>query len=158
MIQMRIQEEAELYNPLDPSEGNISEKVYQYLKSFCTEAEAEKHSRDTIQIITAGPINEDKLKTAIQNAARKEQDEFDRHLAQNKKLALWELIIGFLLSAAGVSLALILDQIILAIISFFGSTTIGDAITILVKQIPETKRQKKRLSPLCDFELEVVIE
>ena len=30
MIQMRIQEEAELYNPLDPSDSQISEKVYHY--------------------------------------------------------------------------------------------------------------------------------
>ena len=156
MIQMHIQEEAELYNPLDPSDSQISEKVYHYLKSFCTEAEAEKQIHDTIQIISAKPINEEKLKTTIQNVARKERKEFDRQLAHNKKIALWELVIGVFLSVSGVALSLILDQILLAIISFFGSTTIGDAIMILVKQNPETKRIKKLLNPLCDFKLEVI--
>ena len=158
MIQLRIQEEAELYNPLDPSACQISERVYNYLKSFYTEAEAEKRTDNTIRIITAEPINEDKLKTAIRTAAGKERDELDRQLAQNKKIALWESVIGIFLSVSGVALSLILDQILLAIIAFFGSTTIGDAITILVKQNPETKRKKKWLEPLCDFELEVVTE
>ena len=156
MIQMRIQKEAELYNPLDPSDSQISEKVYYYLKSFLTEEESEKQRLDKIQIITAEPVNEAKLKTAIQNAAGKEQKVFDRQLTYNKKIALWELIIGILLSVLGVALSLILDQILLAIISFFGSTTISDAIMIFAKQNPEIKRLKKLLNPLCDFELEVV--
>ena len=70
--------------------------------------------------------------------------------------AVGELIIGIFLSVLGVALSLILDQILLAIISFFGSTTISDAIMIFAKQNPEIKRLKKLLNPLCDFELEVV--
>ncbi len=156
MIQMRIQEEAELYNPFDPSDSRISEKVFHYLKSFFTGAESEKQHHDRIQIITAEPINEEKLKTAIQSAAGKEQNEFERQLTYNKKIALWELIIGVFLSVIGIALSLILDQILLAIISFLGSTTISDAIMILAKQNPEIKRLKKLLDPLCDFKLEVI--
>ena len=66
------------------------------------------------------------------------------------------MVIGVFLSVSGVALSLILDQILLAIISFFGSTTISDAIMILARQNPEIKRLKKLLDPLCDFELEVV--
>ena len=156
MIQMRIQEEAELYNPLDPSDSQISEKVFHYLKSFFNEEESEEQLHEKVRVITAEPINEGKLKTAIQNAARKEQNDFDRQFTYNKKIALWELVIGVFLSVSGVALSLILDQILLAIISFFGSTTISDAIMILARQNPEIKRLKKMLDPLCDFELEVV--
>ena len=88
MIQMRIQEEAELYNPLDPSDSQISEKVFHYLKSFFNEEESEEQLHEKVRVITAEPINEGKLKTAIQNAARKEQNDFDRQFTYNKKIAL----------------------------------------------------------------------
>ena len=51
---------------------------------------------------------------------------------------------------------LILDQIVLAIIAFFGTMFISDAIAIQTKQNPEIRRVKRLLDPLCDFKLEVV--
>ena len=59
MIQLRIQKESDLYNPYDPAQTRINDKVYHYLKSFCTELEYENHLHDTLQIITDEPINEE---------------------------------------------------------------------------------------------------
>ena len=58
MIQLRIQKESDLYNPYDPAQTRINEKVYLYLKSFCTELEYKNHLHDTLQIITDEPIND----------------------------------------------------------------------------------------------------
>lgn len=60
MIQLQIENEADLYNPYDPSRTRINEGVYHYLKSYCSPLEASKHVHDTLQIITDSPtINHD---------------------------------------------------------------------------------------------------
>ena len=156
MIQLRIHKESDLYNPLDPSQTRINEKVYHYLKSFCTETEYKKHFHDTLQIITDSPVNDDRLKAAIQNAVKKDRDEFDNQLAVNNRRAIWAYIVGIILSVAGVAFSLIKDQVLLAIISFFGTMILSDGVAIQAKINHDIKRLKRRLDPLCDFNLEVV--
>ena len=155
MIQLRIHDESDLYDSFDPSQTRINEKVYHYLKSFCTAAEYKKHFHDTLQIITGSPVDSDRFKAALQSAVKKDRDEFDNQLSINNKRAIWAYIVGVLLSAAGVAFSLITDQVLLAIISFFGTRTISDGIAIHTKINPDIKRLKRRLEPLCDFNLEV---
>ena len=156
MIQLRIKRESDLYNPYDPTGTRINEMVYNYLKSYCTEGEYKNHIKDTLQIVTDEPIDEAKAQKAIQDAARKDQGEFDRQLKKNRRRALWLYIIGIFLSALGITLSLILNQIVLQLISFFGSMAIRDAVTIQIKVNPDLAYLKKMLIPFTDFDLEVI--
>ena len=156
MIQLRIQKESDLYNPYDPAQTRINDKVYHYLKSFCTELEYKNHLHDTLQIITDEPINEEKFKTALQAAVQEDRDEFDFQIALNQKRAVWGYIMGILLSIVGVTLSVLLDQVLLALISFLGTMTISDAVTIQAKVNPDIKRLRRLLDPFSDFKLEVV--
>ena len=156
MIQLRITKESDLYNPYDPSQTRINDRVYHYLKSFCTELESRKHLHDTLQVITDSPIDENRFKEAIQEAVKKDRDEFDRQIAENNKKALWGYAIGILLSAVGVGLSIVLDQVLLALISFLGTMAISDAATIQLKLNPDIKRLEKLLDPFSDFKLEVI--
>ena len=156
MIQLRIHNESELYNPYDPSQTRISWDVYRYLKSFCTATEYEKHFHDTLQLITDSPVDGDRFKAAVQDAVKKDRDEFDAQLAVNNRRAIWAYVLGVLLSAAGVALSLITDQILLAIISFLGTRAVSDGFAIHTKINPDIRKLKRQLEPLCDFNLEVV--
>ena len=156
MMQLRIRDESELYNPLDPTQTRLNDKVYAYLKSYCTEIESKKHLHDTLQVISDTPIDGDRLKQAIQDAVRKDQEGFDRQMAINHNRALEGYAIGLILSIIGVALSLLMDQILLAIICFFGTTAVSDAFTIQRKINPDIKRLKKLLEPFCDFKLEVI--
>lgn len=156
MIQLRIKKESDLYNPYDPTKSKIDDKVYHYLKSFCTELEYKKHLHDTLQIITDDPIDEDRFRTTLKNAVQKDRDEFDRQIAENNRRVIWQYIVGILLSAAGVSLALVLDQVLLAIISFLGAMAISNAVTIQTTVNHDIKRLRKLLDPFSDFRLEVI--
>ena len=156
MIQLRIKNESDLYNPFDPSHTRINDGVYNYLKTFCTVSESKRHLHDTLQIISDSPIDADRAKAAIQNAVKKDQDEFERQFAENRKRALWLYIIGIVLSAAGVTLALLLDQVLLQLISFFGSMAIRDAVNIHLKLNPDIRRLKTLLEPFRDFTIEVI--
>ena len=156
MVQLRIHNESELYNHFDPLKSQISADVYNYLKSYCTECQAEKHSLDVIRVITDEPIDENHFKMSVRNAARRDCEEFDSQIARNKTLAFWEYVMGIILSIAGVALSLILDQVLLAVISLFGSMAINDAVSISAKSNPDIRRQKKLLDPLFRFDLEVM--
>lgn len=156
MVQLKIKNESELYNHFDPFKERISDDVYHYLKSYCTELNSGKHPLDVIRIITDEPIDGEHFKVCVQNAARRDLEEFDSQIARNKRLAFWEYVMGTLLSIVGVALSVILDQVLLAIISFFGSMSIGDAAATSAKVIPDIRRLKKLLDPFFSFELEVI--
>ena len=156
MIQLRIEKESDLYNPYDPSQTRINDGVYRYLKSFCAELVSRKHVHDTLRIISDSPIDEDRFRKALQDAVKRDRDEFDRQIAKNNRRFLWELIVGIGLSALGVALSVILDQVLLAIISFFGSMAIRDAVTIQTTINHDIKDLKKLLEPFSGLSLEVV--
>lgn len=158
MIQIRIQNEEDLYNRYDPTQTRINDEVYRYLRSFCTEMESKKHLHDTLQIISDKPIDTDRAKRAIREAVQRDQDEFDRQIALNHKRALVGYAVGIVLSIIGFLLAFLLDQVLLELISFLGTLAIRDAFTIHTKLNPDLKRLKSLLDPFLDFKLEVVPE
>lgn len=84
MVQLKIKNESELYNRFDPLKNRISEDVYHYLKSYCTERQSQMHALDVIRIITDEPIDEDHFKMAVQNAAGRDCEEFDSQISRNK--------------------------------------------------------------------------
>lgn len=156
MIQLRIKDESELYNPYDPTNTMIRDGVYHYLKSFCTELEFQNHMNDTLRIVTDNPIDEDKFRAALHKAVSDDLKEFDRQLAANKRRVTWEYIVGIGLSILGVSLSIITDKVLLAIISFLGSAAISNAITIQSTVNHDIKQLKKRLDPFRELKIEVV--
>ena len=156
MIQLRIKNESDLYNPYDPSQSRINEGVYHYLKSFCTEMASHEHQHDILQIITDSPIDQDRFRKILQHAVKSDRDEFDRQIAKNNRRFFWELIVGIGLSVLGVALSVILDQVLLAIISFFGSMAIRDAVTIQTTINHDIKCLKRLLDPFSGLSLEVV--
>lgn len=153
---LRIDSEAELYNPYDPTQTRINDKVYSYLKSFCTEADYEKHLSDTLQIICSEPVDIDRFRSVLEAEVQKDLDEFDRQIAQNRRRVILGYVIGIVLSAAGVGLALLLDQVLLAIISFLGTSAVSDAFTTHSRLNPEIRRQKKLMEPLRELKFEVI--
>ncbi len=156
MIQLQIDSESDLYNSYDPSQTRMNEGVYQYLKSYFTPLEASRQTHDTLQIITDSAIDTEKFQSALQDAVDGDIAELDRQIAGENRRFLWELIVGVFFSVIGVLLAIILDKVLLAIISFLGSTCLGDAVKILVSEKQELKDQKKLISPLNDIRLEVI--
>ena len=79
--------------------------------------------------------------------------EFDRQIARNNRRAIWEGIIGFILCALGIMLASFRDELLLTIISLFGTMGIKDSITI---ETTFNHDIKKLLDPISDIKLEVV--
>ena len=156
IIQLQIRNESELYNQFDPTRTHIDEYVYDYLKSHCIQMRSEEQKKASLRIITDKPIDADRFKESLKNAVRKDRDEFDSQIALNNKRAIWSCIMGILLSIAGIALSVIKDEILLAIISLFGTMGISDAVTIWTRVNPDVKQLKSLLDPFVDFDLEVI--
>ncbi|MBR2835988.1 MAG: hypothetical protein IKE43_09825 [Coriobacteriales bacterium] len=156
MIQLRIKNESDLYNPYDPSQTKINEGVYRYLKSYCSALEAPKHLDDTLQIITDNPIDAERFQRVLQDAVKSDIAEFDRQIARNNRRAIWEAIIGVFLCVLGIILSLHLDELLMTVISLLGTMGIKDAITIETTFNHDIRILKKLMSPISDIKLEVV--
>ena len=156
MIQLLIEKESDLYNPYDPSQKRINEGVYRYLKSYCSALEAPEHINDTLQIITDSQIDVDRFQRVLHDAVEKDIAEFDRQIARNNLRVIWEGVIGILFCALGIMLAAIRDELLLTIISLFGTMAVRDAITITTTINHDIKSLKKLLNPIRDIKLEVV--
>ena len=156
MIQLLIENESDLYNPYDPSQTRINEGVYRYLKSYCSALESPQHINDTLQIITDSPIDADRFQSALQDAVANDIEEFDRQIARNNRRVVWELIVGVIFIALGITLSVYLDELLLTIISLFGTMAIRDSITIKTTINHDLKRLKKLLDPISNINLEVV--
>jgi small-conductance mechanosensitive channel len=156
MIQLRIKNESDLYNSYDPTHTKIHDDVYRYLKSFCTDLEYNQHMHDTLQIITDEPIDEENFRASLLAAVTGDRNEFDRQIALNNRRATWDFIVGIGLSLLGVGLAVVLDQVLLAIITFVGTTAIRDGIVIQTTLNHGIKRLKKLLDPFSDLKIEVI--
>ncbi|MBQ7173945.1 MAG: hypothetical protein IKE56_03560 [Lachnospiraceae bacterium] len=156
MMQLQLKKESDLYSPYDPSGRMIHTQVYDYLKTFCTEAESKKHIHDTLQIVSEEPIDAVRAKQAIRDAVQRDIAQFDAQIERNRKMALRDLITGVLLTILGITLYVILNQFLLAIISFLGTMAISSAMTILIKLNPDIRRLRSLLDPFTDFEVEVI--
>ncbi len=158
MMQLQLKKESDLYSPYDPSGRMIHTQVYDYLKTFCTEAESKKHIHDTLQIVSEEPVDAVRAKQAIRDAVQRDIAQFDAQIERNRKMALRDLITGVLLTILGITLYVILNQFLLAIISFLGTMAISSAMTILIKLNPDIRRLRSLLDPFTDFEVEVIQE
>lgn len=156
MIQLLIKKESDLYNPYDPSHTRINEGVYHYLKSYCSPLEASKHVNDTLQIITDSPIDSERFQRVLQDAVKKDIEEFDRQIARNSRRAVWEGIIGVIFCALGIMLSVYLDELLLTVISLLGTMGVKDAITIGTTFNHDIKNLKKQLEPMSGIRLEVI--
>lgn len=158
MIQMRIHNETDLYDPYDPSQYRINENAYRYLKAFFSEAESKKHIFDTLQIISDKPIDAERAEEALKDAVRKDQNELDRQIEANHRRAVKGYIIGIALSIAGCLLSVLLDQVLLELISFIGTMAIKDAFVIQRRLNPDLRHLKTRMDPFHTLKVEVVTE
>lgn len=157
MIQIQIKEESQLYNQLDPNRNRVSEEVYNYLKSYCTESESKKHEFDKLNIISDELVDAHDFKRALHDTIRREQEGLECQIATNKRRAIWGYVVGIALSMAGVLIASLTDKVLLALVSFFGTMVLNEAVAISTKIIPDIRQSKNRLNLLLNCEVEVTV-
>ena len=143
MSQIRIADEYELYNTLAPDMNRLSDSVMDYLKEVYTWIHMNKMEDDTLEILCNEPVNPERIQKAIKDSTKREIDFLEKEISFNRKRMIRHYVAGFGLGLLGFILAKLTDQLLLEIISFFGTLMVRDAVMTQVQDNPKLKEKKE---------------
>ena len=153
IVKMKIQEESDLFSPLDPDQKQLSEEVTDYLFRSFQNTCKEKPEKYAIHIICDTPVNEGNVKGKISEYICREIDAVNRSL---KNLALKAACLGiFGIAILSVWLFLSSDSenINLEILSIIGTVAVWEAVNVIIIGRHELLQSKKDLKKMLKAEI-----
>lgn len=151
-IKLKIQDETELFSPLDPDQNMLSEDVTEYFRRNYIHKHRRRKEECTIHIFTDTPVDEEKVKKKIRNYYIQEMEDISYEL---KKLTMKGIILG-IVGAAVLVLWLFLsgsDSVNVEILSIVGWVGIWEATDIFVLERPELSLTKRHLMTMREAEI-----
>lgn len=145
-INLRIQDEKELYNPYDERCLTLNSDVSDYLAGQYGRKEAGDDI--VLKIKCDGPVDFDRVRGAFQELIREQE----LHNANQKRLnrfkQLWLFCVGVVFVAAGILLDGVLGSVPVELISIVGSFAVWEAANIWIVENPRTQIARKTLKRL----------
>ena len=145
-IKIRIHDESDLYNPLDPDQVLLESSVIEY--AFRKFQERDHHEECCIHIISDEPVNEQRVKENIHAYIKNEQAIANKahRLCTLKQARLF--IIGLVFLLAWLLAANYADAIMVEVLSIIGSFAIYEAASIWITEKPHLRARKGWLNIL----------
>lgn len=145
-INLKINEEQELYNPLDESCRTLSGDVSEYL----VEQYGKRVTYDEIilKIKCGGPVNRERVCGAFQELIREQEAHNANQRRINLIKQLWLFCIGVIFVTAAILLDGILGSVPVELVSIVGSFAIWEAANIWIVENPRTRLAKRTLKKL----------
>ncbi len=152
-INLKINDEMELYDPFDESCRTLSSAVSDYL----TLQYGRKEAGDDIilKIKCSGPVDRDRVKGAFQELIREHDIRNANQKRFNRLKQIWLLCIGVAFVAAGILLDGILGSVPVELISIVGSFAVWEAANIWIVENPRTRIAKRTLKALKTTKIEI---
>ena len=151
-IKIKIHEEADLYNPLDPEGSELSDEVISYMvRKYQEKGRKEKH---IIHIISDEPVDEEKVRNSFLAYSTKEEMIFgnERNRITLKQLTLF--VIGILFISLWLFASSRTENLLVEILSIIGSFALWEAADIWIVEKPVMRIEEKRLKKLMQAEVE----
>jgi hypothetical protein len=151
-IKIKIHEEADLYNPLDPEGSELSDEVISYMVlKYQEKGRKEKH---IIHIISDEPVDEEKVRNSFLAYSTKEEMIFGnvRNRITLKQLTLF--VIGILFISLWLFASSRTENLLVEILSIIGSFALWEAADIWIVEKPVRRIEEKRLKKLMQAEVE----
>lgn len=144
-IRMKIDEERDLYNPLDPDGLMLSDDVKAYILEHLEER---KLGQDVELIVSSEEaLDEEKLRTALNEWVDDEYEDCRREVRRNHLQQYWMLGIGVVFIALSVAIEAAVGAVWYNIVSTIGAFSMWEAAGIWIIQNPGLRlRQRKILS------------
>ncbi len=131
----------------------LSDNVSDYLKDTYTWYHMNKMEDDTLEILCDKPVNPERIQRAVRDSMRSELLFLERELEFNRKRMIRHYVAGFGLGLLGFILAKFTDQLLLEIISFFGTLMVRDAVMTQVQDNPKLKEKKETLEMISNLKI-----
>lgn len=145
-INLKIQDESELYNPFDESCRTLNSDVSDYL----AEQYGRKETGDEIvlKIKCGGPLNFDRVRGAFQELIKEQELHNANQKRFNRIKQLWLFCVGVVFVAAGILLDGVLGSVPVELISIVGSFAVWEAANIWIVENPRTRLARRTLKKL----------
>ena len=150
-IKLKIHEENDLYNPLDPDRELLSDEVVSYI----VRKYSEKNVRGShvIRIISDTPLDEERVRKNIRRYTEQEDGIVSRKQKSSSLKQLWLALIGVAFIAVWLILAANTENVIVEVLSIIGSFAIWEAANIWIVERPSMRLERLRLKRLMDTEI-----
>jgi len=142
-IKIKIHEEADLYNPLDPEGSELSDEVITYMvRKYQEKGRKEKH---IIHIISDEPVDEEKVRNSFLAYSTKEEMIFGnvRNRTTLKQFTLF--VVGILFISLWLFASSRTENLLVEILSIIGSFALWEAADIWIVEKPVMRIEEKRL-------------
>ena len=124
-FEIKIHEEADLYNPLDPEGSELSDDVIAYIvRKYHEKDRKEKH---IIHIISDEPVDEEKVRNSFLDYARKEEMILGKVRNRTTLKQLTMFVIGILAISLWLFVARRTENLLVEILSIIGSFALWEA-------------------------------
>ena len=155
-ISIKIHEENDLYNPLDPDCALLSDDVVSYI--IRRYQEKERTEKFFIHVISDKPVNEDRIRENIRSYMLHEIDFQTRehHISTLRQIRLFMIGIAFI--AGWLLAARQTESVSVEVLSIIGSFAVWEAANIWISEKPHIRLRKLRLMILKDTEVRFTVE
>lgn len=145
-IKIRIHDENDLYDPLDPDKQYLSDDVISYIEKRYSEKT--DYGKVNIHIISDKPVNTDRVKEAFHTYIENEKNslEKEQHLASIRQIRLF--VIGIIFISVWLIMSANIENILVEVLSIIGSFAIWEAADIWIVGKPEIHVKKRVLQRL----------
>ena len=150
-MEIRIENENELYNSFDKFEETLSEDLISYITN--KESITPIKEKETIKIYSKEKLNEDKFKNAFNKYCEEQLILLKRKQRINSTKQIWLLLIGILFIIFSITLTDKINVIVLEIVSTIGSFSIWESANSWLLQSKAIKFDKLKILKLKNSEI-----
>ncbi len=150
-MEIRIENENELYNSFDKFEETLSEDLISYITN--KENITPIKEKETIIIYSKENLNEDKFKNAFNKYCEEQLILLKRKQKINSTKQIWLLLIGILFIIFSITLTDKINVIVLEIVSTIGSFSIWESANSWLLQSKAIKFDKLKILKLKNSEI-----
>ena len=155
-VKIKIREEAELYNPLDPEQTMLADDVITYVTRKYDEADRSERFR--IHIFSDNPVNEDRVRENFRINMEHQQDIETKEMKTASLKQLWLFFIGVFFIAAWLFAASMTENLGVEVLSIIGSFAVWEAANIWIVEKPYIRLRKLVLYSLSKTEIKFTIK
>lgn len=155
-IKLKIHEEADLYNPLDPDQVLLSDDVVSYiLRKY--EERPDVREKHTIHIFSDTSVDEERVRRNIRRYTEEEGKIMKRKQQRSRIKQMWLFGIGIAFIAFWLFIASKTENILVEVLSIIGSFAVWEAANIWIVEVPEMKLYRRRLNRLEETEIIITV-
>lgn len=157
-IKLKINDEADLYNPLDPDCVLLSEDVSSYLNRKLSEKNFDPLEKNVIHIISSVPLDEERVRKNIVSYTESELKILSKKKKRSVIKQLWLFLLGVIFIALWLFLDSITENVIATVVCIVGWFAVWEAANIWLVENPEMRVRKLVLQRMEKTEIVFSLE